>query len=181
MKKVKENKRSLVTVQNNAPLQNTNSDRKIHSVMLLFAAAKGNTMLKSMNRCINALYPTMLTRRSHTTDHKLNTRFQIKDKTAQSHKHVLFYQVKCPDQSCNQDYLGETSRRIIERVADHSGKGKHSHLFKHTCNENHKHVDLDNIEAIDSGYHNNRLKRKISETLYIKQYKPTLNTREQSI
>ena len=91
MKKVKENKRSLVTVQNNAPLKNTNSDRKIHSVMLLFAAAKGNTMLKSMNRCINALYPTMLTRRSHTTDHKLNTRFQIKDKTAQSHKYDLFY------------------------------------------------------------------------------------------
>ena len=105
----------------------------------------------------------------------------MKDKTAQIHKHDLVYYVKCPDQSCNQDYLGETGRRIIERTADHSGKDKHSRLFKHACNENHKHIHLDIIKVIDFGYHNNRFKRKISEVLYIKQYKPTLNTQEQSI
>ena len=42
-----------------------------------------------------------------------------------------------------QDYLGETGCRIIERTADHSGKDQHSHLFKHACNENHKHIDRD--------------------------------------
>ena len=42
-------------------------------------------------------------------------------------------------------------------------------------------IDLDNIKVIDSGYHNNRFKRKIFEALYIKQYKPMLNTQEQSI
>ena len=26
------------------------------------------------------------------------------------------------------------------------------------CNENHKHVDLDNVKVIDSGYHKNRFK-----------------------
>ena len=81
--------------------------------------------------------------------------------------------IKCPDQSCNQDYLGETSRRIIERAVDSSGKD--------ACNQNLKHVDLDNINVINSGYHNYRFKRKIYEVLYIKQYKPTLNTPEQSI
>ena len=170
-----------ITAQNDTPLQNTNSDRKIHSLMLSFAGAKGNTMLKSMNRCIKRIVPNDVNTRITYTGHKLNTRFQIKDKTAQIHKHDLVYYVKCPDQSCNQDYLGETGRRIIERTADHSGKDKHSHLFKHACNENHKHIDLDNIKVIDSGYHNNRFKRKISEALYIKQYKPTLNTQEQSI
>ena len=94
--------------------------------------------------------------------------------------------MKCPDQSCNQDYLGETGRRIIQRTTDHSGKDKHSHLQQLylsmlDCNENHKHVNLDNIKVTDSGYHNNRFKRKMSEALYIKQYKPTLNTQEQSI
>lgn len=49
-------------------------------------------------------------------------------------------------------------------------------VSKHACNENHKYVDLDNIETIDSGYYNNRFKRKISEALYIKQYKLSLNT-----
>ena len=68
MKEVKENMRSLVTAQNDTPLQNTNNDRKIHSLILVFAGAKGNTMPKSMNGCINALYPTMLTHGSHTLD-----------------------------------------------------------------------------------------------------------------
>ena len=39
-----------------------------------------------------------------------------------------------------------------------------------------KHIDFDNIGISDSGYYNNRFKRKVSEALYIKQYKPTLNT-----
>ena len=75
MKEVKENKRSLVTVQNDAPLQNTNSDRKIHSLMLLFAGPKGNTMLKSMNRCIKRLVPNDVNIRITYTGHKLNSRF----------------------------------------------------------------------------------------------------------
>ena len=42
-------------------------------------------------------------------------------------------------------------------------------------------IETDNRKVIDSGYHSNRFKRKISEALYIKQYKPMLNTQEQSI
>ena len=181
MKEVKENMRSLVTAQNDTPLQNTNNDRKIHSLMLPFAGAKGNTMLKSMNRCIKRIVPNDVNTRITYTGHKLNTRFQIKNRTAQIHKHDLVYYVKYPDQSCNQDCLGETGHRIIESTADHSGKDKHSHLFKHAGNENHKHIDLDNIKVIYSGYYNSRFKRKISEALYIKQFKPMLNIQEQSI
>ena len=77
--------------------------------------------------------------------------------------------------------LGESGHRIIERTADYSGRDKHSHLFKHACNENHEHINLDSIKVIDSGYHHKKFKRKISEAFYIKQYKPTLNTQEQSI
>ena len=73
-----------------------------------------------MNRCIKRIVPNDINTRITYTGHKLNTRFQIKDKTAQIHKEDLVYYVKCPDQSCNQDYLGETARRIIERTADHS-------------------------------------------------------------
>ena len=149
--------------------------------MLPFAGAKGNTVLKSMNRCMKCIVPNGVNTRITYTGDKLNAKFQIRDKTAEIYKHDLFHYVKCPDQSCNQDYLGKTGRRIIERTANHSGKNKHSHLFKHACNENHKRVDLGNIKVIDSGYHNNRLKRKISDALYIKQYKPTLSTQEQSI
>ena len=45
---------------------------------------------------------------------------------------------------CNQDYLSETSRRIIERTADRHCKDKYLHSFKYACNENHEHADLVN-------------------------------------
>ena len=80
----------------------------------------------------------MLTRESLKLHMKLNTSFQIKDKTAQIHKHCLIYYVRYPNQSCNQDYLGEIGRRNIDRIADRNSKDKHSHSFKHVCNENYK-------------------------------------------
>ena len=80
-----------------------------------------------------------------------------------------------------EDYLGETGRRIIERVADHAEKDKRSHLSKHALTRNHRHVDLGNMKITDSSFHNNYLKRKISEVFYIKQYRPSLNSQEQSV
>ena len=47
--------------------------------------------------------------------------------------------------------------------------------------DNHKTVDLKDFKIIDSSYDNNRFKRKISEALYIKECKPSLNTQEQSV
>ena len=55
MKKVKENS-TLATLQSDAPLENNNNN-KIRSIMLPFARAEDNTILKSKN----SLYPTMLT------------------------------------------------------------------------------------------------------------------------
>ena len=41
--------------------------------------------------------------------------------------------------------------------------------IKHACNKNHKHVDLDNTNVIDSGYHNNRFKKKKNQRHFINQ------------
>ena len=104
---------------------------------------------------------------------------QIKDKTKDEHKHDLVYYSKCPEPTCNEDYLGETGKRIIERSVDHCGKEKQSHLLRHALNNNHKTVDLKDFKIIDSSCRNIRFKRKISKALYIKQYKPSLKTQEQ--
>ena len=92
---------------------------------------------------------------------------------------ILFHYSNCPEPTCNEDYLGETGRRIIERSADHCGKEKQSHLLRHALNNNHKTVDLKDFKIIDSSYHNNMFKSKTSKALYIKQYKRSLNTQEQ--
>ena len=46
------------------------------------------------------------------------------------HKHDLVYHGKCPDNNCNDVYVGETGRRILERILDHNGRDVKSHLLK---------------------------------------------------
>ena len=39
---------------------------------------------------------------------------------------------KCPEPSCDANYIGEAGRRILERVNDHNGRDNKSHLLKHS-------------------------------------------------
>ena len=80
-----------------------------------------------------------------------------------------------------EDYVVETGSRIIEQVANHIRKDKQSHLFKHALTKNHRHADVSNMKLIDSSFHTNKLKGKISEAIYIKKYQPSLNFQEQSV
>ena len=132
-----------------------------------------------MNNSIKRILPDNVKTRVTYTGQKLSTKLQIKNKTKDQHKHDLVYYSKYPEPTCHEDYLGETGRRIIERSADHCGKDKQSHLLRHALNNNHKTVDLKDFKIIDSSYRNIRFKRNISKALYIKQYKPSLNTQEQ--
>ena len=71
--------------------------------------------------------------------------------------------------------LGETERRIIERTADHYRKDKQSLLLKHALISNHPVIDSKDLKVTDKNYHGNKYKRKISEALYIRQYRPLVN------
>ena len=102
---------------------------------------------------------------------KPGTKFQIKYLTKNQHEHDLINYSQCAEPNCDKDYLGETGRRIIERAADHCRKDKQSHLLKHALISNHPVVDLKDLKIIDKNYHGNKYKRKISEALYIKQYR----------
>ena len=59
----------------------------------------------------------------------LSSCFNIKDKTKFPHKHDLVNHAGCPEESCNDDYVDETARHISERVIDHSGRNKNSHVL----------------------------------------------------
>ena len=153
----------------------------MYSLILPYAGPKGNSIIKTMKNSLKHILPDNVKTRATYSGQKLSTKLQIVDKTKDQHKHDLVYYSKCPEPTCNEAYLGETGRRIIERSADHCGKDKQPHLLRHALNSNHKTVDLKDFKIIDSSYHNNRFKRKISEALYIKEYKPSLNTQEQSV
>ena len=54
-------------------------------------------------------------------------------------------------------------------------------MFRHTLQFGQPSLSLNEFKIIIKGFDNNRVKRKISEALLIKQYLPTLNTQENLI
>ena len=181
-----------------------------HLLLVPYQGKKGDFVIKSMKKRMKTLLPSNIRTKIAFTGSKLSTCFQVKDKTKFEHKSnirtkIAFtgsklstcFQVKdktkfehnrdiayygiCPETDCSENYIGETARRISERVKDHTGKDVHSHLFKHEVESGHKVLDVINYSNIGKRYGNNIKKRKIAEALLIKEIKPTLNRQDQSI
>ena len=69
---------------------------------------------------------------------------------------------------------------VKERIIDHNKRDKNSHILKNSREEGHTHVwDVD-FKFLGNNYHS-AFKPKISEALFIKQLKPSLNVKEKSI
>ena len=105
---------------------------------------------------------------------KLSTKFNVKDKTEFFHQSNLVYCGKCPNQTCTEDYIEETDRRIKESIIDHNKRDKNSHILKHFRGEGHTHVWDKDFKVLGNNYRS-AFKWKISEALFIKQLKPSLN------
>ena len=95
------------------------------------------------------------------------------------YQHDVVYYAKCPE--CAEDYTGETIIRQIERLKDHSGKDLKSHLLKHSVETNHKTVTLHDFKIIGVVYKTSKFRRKLAESLHIKEKRSSLNTQEASI
>ena len=74
------------------------------------------------------------------------------DVTKTEHQHNVVYSATCPEASCEESYIGEAGRRLYERVKDHNGRDKNSHLLKHSIEHNHGVVTLKDFRILGSGY-----------------------------
>ena len=162
METVKETTNTENISTNQLDILEANND-KLHPLILPYTGSKGNNIVKSMNNNIQRILPSNMKTRIRYTGRKLGTKFQIKNLTKNQHEHDLMYYSKCRERNCNEDYLGETGRSIIERTADHCGKDKQSHLLKHALISSHPVVDLKDLKVIGKNYYGNKYKRKISE------------------
>ena len=79
--------------------------------------------------------------------------------------HDLVYHAKYADESCNDEYVGETTKHISERVLDHSERDQNSHVIKHQTEKEHSCPQYGNFKVISSGFRNNTKKRKLSGAL----------------
>ena len=70
---------------------------------------------------------------------------------------------------------------MSERISDDSGRDISSYLLKHAIESGHRHITGENFKIINNGFRNNTSKRKIAESLLIKEKKPTLKKQEHSL
>ena len=83
-------------------------------------------------------------------------------------------------EECGEFYIRETGRRLNERIKDHNARDKTSSLCKHELKTWHQPVNIEQFSVLSDGF-NKFKKRKLSEALFIKEQKPTLNEQGQSI
>ena len=131
-----------------------------------------------MNKCVNKLLPNNTKIEVTFKITKLSSCFNAKDKIDFEHNHDLIYHTKCPEPTCIEDYVGESARRITERIKDHSGRDHTSHVLKHSIEKSHKNINIIDFKTIYKDFHNNKRKRKTVDALWIKDLNPTLNTQK---
>ena len=73
-----------------------------------------------MRKRLIVVLPRNVKIRTCYTGKRLSSSFKIKDKKKFYREHDLVYHVKCPEESCTDDCIGEPGRRVIERVKDHN-------------------------------------------------------------
>ena len=134
-----------------------------------------------MNKCVNKLLPNNTKIEVAFKSTKLSSCFNVKDKIDFEHNHDLIYHAKCPEPTCIDDYVGESARRITERIKYHNGRDHTLQVWNDSIEKSHKNINTIDFKISDKNFHNNKRKRKIAKALLIKGLRPTLNTPEKSI
>ena len=138
------------------------SNDKIYRLMLPYQGDKGSNFLKSMSRYVYKLLPEHTKLEITFTGKRLNSCFSIKNKTSFEHQHDLIHNVFCTETSCRDNYVGETGRRIAERIKYHSERDNASHMAKHNIGTSHTDVNTANFKIININFSNNKRKWKIA-------------------
>ena len=151
-------------------ISDTQENCKNLKLILPYAGKQGEQLTSKMKKQLRKVLPdnvkTMVTYQSK----KLVSKFPVKDKIDFQHQNNVVYYGKCPNPNYKDDYIGETDRRVI----DHNKRDKKSHMLKHSRDKLHNHVWEDDFKLLGNNYQSN-IKRKISESLFIRQLKPSLN------
>ena len=163
------------------PITLENKNEKRHLLTNPYQGEKKDYLIKSMKRNLKKTLPNSVKPQITYTGRKFGPLFQTKDQTIFEYKHDVIYHGKCLPQNCVDDYIGETARRVNKRIVDHTGRDINSHLLKHSIDSEHKPLEAVDYKIIGTGYCDNTMKRKLSEALFIKKLKPTLNKQEKSL
>ena len=93
--------------------------------------------------------------------------------------HNVVYHGKCRTKKCTSHYVGQTKCRVGKRIIEHNRIDRGSHLLKHTETMKQRRVWMEDFKVLGTSY-SNSFKRKISESLFVKELKPDLNVQKTS-
>ena len=154
--------------------EETSESNDRQKLYLPYQGKRGETLVKSLNKTLKNVIGTQIKTQIAYKSTRLSSMFNIKDKTSAIHEHNVVYKVQCPQEDCGETYIGETERRIYERVLDHNGRDINSTVFRHSCLTGHEPITMDNVKVIAKGFKRNDT-RELTEALLITEQKPTLN------
>ena len=161
-------------------ISDTQENCKNLKLILPYAGKQGAQLTSKMKKQLRKVLPdnvkTMVTYQSK----KLVSKFPVKDKIDFQHQNNVVYYGKCPNPNCKDDYIGETDRRVIERVIYHNKRDKKFHMLKQSRDNLHTHIWENDFKLLGNNYQSN-IKRKISESFLIRQLKPSLNKQDKPI
>ena len=150
-------------------------------MQLPYAGVKGCSIIKSFKKHLKRTLPANIEADIIYTGTKLSSQLNnIKDPTLFEEQHDLIYHSVCKNDNCNDDYIGEIARGLKERVKDHNGRDKSSHLVKHSIESGYDPVCHGNFRMFGKGY-SSTFKKKVAEALIIQKHKPSLNVQEKSV
>ena len=144
-----------------------------------FRGNEGQTLVKRLDESLKQTLKDKLKYRIVHTGTKISRYFSLKDKTSESHLSNIIYRYPCRNKKCKDDYIGETGRRKTIRTGEHAGKDKQSEILKHTQKTKHPRAKEEGFEILATNYPN-RIKRKLAESMFIRDLKPTLNRQKDS-
>ena len=144
-----------------------------------------NNMIRvDVNRIVTEFYPHINCNVIFKNDCTISSYFSHKDTLETSMRSNVVYGFSCSQ--CNATYVGETSRHLKTRIAEHRGisvrtsrplSNCNSIIFKHSMENSHPVKPQDFKILGNANSHNIRT----LESIYIYKNKPNLNRTESSI
>ena len=149
-------------------------------VKLPFYGHLSYVIRNKLERVCKEFFPTVKVKFIFTNTFTIQSFFKFKDKVPIVLAPKVVYEFSCL--SCNARYIGETSRNISHRFAEHrgisvrTGRPQSSPVFSairmHAMNYDHN-FSINDFKILDKG--NSTLDIKLLEALYIKHTSPELN------
>ena len=163
----------------------TDNEKEVVTLMLPYGGKKGEDIIRKMKKDLTYTLSESTRNEKETKIRiiyrakRLSSKFIVKDKTKIKHMHNVVYHGKCRTKKCTSHYVGQTKCRVGKRIIEHNRIDRGSHLLKHAETMKHRRVWMEDFKVLGTSY-SNSFKRKISESLFVKELKPDLNVQKTS-